>query len=91
MATPRIGFGSAMNLKQIVEKYLALAGEFGKPVPLASFGLGREEIERLFSIFDEDYHISRFFHFSSAAGESYSINGFAHTHVSLDSGIQSVL
>jgi hypothetical protein len=80
-----------MQLREVVEKYLALAGGFGKPVPLAGFGLRREETERVFSILDEDYHISRFFHFSEVSGESYQVNGFPHTHVSLDAEIQEIL
>lgn len=80
-----------MQLREIVEKYLALAGGFGRPAPLAGFGMERKEAERVFGIFDEDYHISRFFHFTGAAGTSYLINGFAHTHVSLDAEIQSIL
>ncbi len=80
-----------MYLREAVKKYLALAGDFGKPVPLGGFGLGREDTERVFSIFDEDYHISRFFHFSDVSGESYQINGFPHTHVSLDAEIKQIL
>ncbi len=80
-----------MHLRQVVEKYLTLAGGYSRPAPLAGFGLGREETERVFSIFDEDYHISRFFHFSDSAGESFLINGFAHTHVSIDAKIQAIL
>jgi len=80
-----------MNLREIVDKYLALAGGFGKPAPLAGFGLPHEQTERIFSIFDEDYHISRFFHFSSISGESFQINGFPHTHVTLNAEIQTIL
>ncbi len=94
-----------MTLREAVKTYLRLAGSYGKPVPLASFGLPRQETERIFSIFDEDYHISRFFHFSDqrpATGEpsaatavpgveAYEINGFAHTHLSIDAEIQSIL
>ena len=80
-----------MHLREVVEKYLALAGGYGKPAPLAGFGLGKQEAERLFSIFDEDYHISRFFHFSNAGGEAFEINGFPHTHVSIDAEIQTIL
>jgi hypothetical protein len=80
-----------MNLREIVEKYLALAGGFGKLAPLVGFGLGKQETERVFSIFDEDYHISRFFHFSSSGGETFEINGFPHTHVSIDLEIQTIL
>lgn len=80
-----------MNLSEIVGTYRKLAGAFGRPVPLAAFGLSREETERLFSIFDEDYHISRFFHFSNSAGETFTINGFEHTHVSIDAEIESIL
>jgi hypothetical protein len=80
-----------MQLREIVEKYLALVGRFGQPAPLAGFGLGREETERVFSIFDEDYHISRFFHFSASSGEPFEINGFSHTHVSIDAEIAKIL
>jgi hypothetical protein len=88
-----------MDLRQVVEKYKSVAGGFGKPVPLAAFGLSREETERIFSVFDEDYHISRFFHFSlnpttEAGGPpivAYQINGFPHTHVALDADIEAIL
>ncbi len=80
-----------MGLCEVVEKYQALAGGFGKAVPLGSFGLERAETERVFNVFDEDYHISRFFHFSQTDGESYQINGFPYTHVSLDPEITSIL
>jgi hypothetical protein len=56
-----------MQLNDIVEKYRKLEWDFGKPVELSRFGLSREETERIFSVFDEDYHISRFFHFTNAA------------------------
>ena len=88
-----------MELRAIVAKYQQLAGGFGMPVPLAAFGLDRAETERLFSIFDEDYHISRFFHFTldpktepgGAPIVAYPINGFPQTHLSLDAEIESIL
>jgi len=83
--------GSKLELKEVVEKYLAQAGGYGRSVALSEFGLSREEIEDVFSLFDEDYHISRFFHFSLAAGASYTIDGFPQTHVSIDPEIQSIL
>lgn len=79
------------HLGEIVKGYLELTGGYGKPAPLAGFALPREETERIFSVYDEDYHISRFFHFSSAGGETYQINGFPHTHVSIDAEIQTIL
>ena len=80
-----------MELKEIIQKYLAAAGAYGRSVPLTDLGLSREEIEDVFGSFDEDYHISRFFHFACAAGANFQINGFPQTHVSIDAGIQSVL
>jgi hypothetical protein len=80
-----------MQLGEMVEKYLAAAGGYGKTVPLTSLGLSREETERVFDVLDEDYHISRFFHFSNAVGASYRINGFPQTHISIDSEIQTIL
>ena len=80
-----------MTLKEIVEKYLAIAGGFAFLAPLEDFGLERSEVERVFGAFDEDYHISRFFHFSQVSGPAYKINGFDQTHISIDEEIQSVL
>jgi hypothetical protein len=80
-----------MTLRQIVDKYLAIAGGFAFLAPLADFGMEKSEVERIFGAFDEDYHISRYFHFSQVSGPSYSINGFDQTHISIDEEIQSVL
>ena len=86
-----------MTLQETVEKYRVLAGDFGRPVPLTDFGLPRLETERLFSLFDEDYHISRFFHFSldttpeRSAEHIYRINDFTQSHVSLDQEITGIL
>ncbi|MCL4522663.1 MAG: hypothetical protein M1451_01980 [Acidobacteria bacterium] len=62
-----------MNLRETVDKYLEIAGDFDRAVPLEDFGLSQEETERHFSALDEDYHISRYVHFSdpsSAAADS---------------------
>jgi hypothetical protein len=84
-----------MELDEIVQKYLAAAGTYGKQVPLGSLALSKEAIEDVFSAFDEDYHISRFFHFTCEGGaglqSTYQINGFPQTHVSIDSEVQSIL
>jgi hypothetical protein len=83
--------GIAMTLREIVEKYLAIAGGFAFLAPLADFGLERSDVERIFSALDEDYHISRYFHFSQVSGPAYMIDGFEQTHISIDEEIQSVL
>lgn len=80
-----------MTLREVVEKYRTIAGAFGKMAPLPAFGLSAGETEKLFGIFDEDYHISRFFHFSESDGEQFSINGAPATHVSIDAEIESIL
>jgi len=79
------------ELRQIVDQYLALAGRFGAPVPLGSFGFDARETARLFSAFDEDYQVSRYLRFTRQAGSEFSINGFLQTHVALDEGIRSLL
>jgi hypothetical protein len=81
----------SMTLRQLVEVYVSLAGEFGQPVPLSAFQLAPDETERLFSSYDEDYHISRFFHFSESDGAKFSIDGVPATHVSIDSEVHSIL
>jgi hypothetical protein len=79
-----------MNLRDVVNKYLAIAGGYGRPAALAEFGLDPAQSERLFSAFDEDSHISRFFHFTKGSGVAYKINGFDHTHVSIDAEIETI-
>jgi hypothetical protein len=82
-----------MELRQLVEKYLAAAGAsgFGASVPLSAFGLSREETDKQFSALDEDYQISRFFRFSQRDGTSFSINGFPQTHIAIAAAIQTIL
>ena len=80
-----------MSLQELVKRYLALAGRFGVPVALSSFSFSAAETERVFSGYDEDYHISRFFHFTEESGTKYSIDGVPATHVSLDPEIETIL
>lgn len=81
----------SMTLRELVDRYLASATEFGRVVPLSSLHLPKPEAEALFSAYDEDYHISRFFKFSEADGERFSINGVPVTHVAIDSEIAEIL
>ena len=80
-----------MSLQELYRVYTTIAAKPGEAVPLSAFKLPVEEAEKLFSIFDEDYHISRFFHFSEANGDKYSINGEIATHVAIDPEIASIL
>ena len=83
-----------MTLRELVKRYLSLASSFRQPVALRAFGLSRGETERLFGAFDEDYHISRFFHFTldpASKEEAWSINSFPQSHVSLDPEIETIL
>jgi hypothetical protein len=80
-----------MSLREMVDRYLAASRGFGNAVALSSFALGQAETEHLFSGYEEDYHISRFLHFSRTAGTEFAINGFPATHVSIDGEIQSIL
>jgi hypothetical protein len=80
-----------MTLRQLVDLYLSKAAQFGNAVALAEFQLSPTETVNLFSSYDEDYHISRFFHFTEADGAKYSINGISVTHVCLDAEIETIL
>jgi len=91
MSTEATRRAPMMPLSDLVIRYLSLAGEFGKPVALSAFRLSPAETERLFSSLDEDYHISRFFHFSESESVKFSINGIPVTHVSLDAEIETIL
>lgn len=80
-----------ISLQELYRVYTTIAAKPGEAVPLSAFKWPVEETEKLFSIFDEDYHISRFFHFTEANGEKYSINGESATHVAVDSEISTIL
>jgi len=80
-----------LSLREVVDRYLAVAGKFGEPVALSAFQLSPTEIQTLFNVLDEDYHLSRFLYFSQAEGEAYLISGARVTHLSIDSAIRSVL
>ncbi len=80
-----------MSLQELYRIYTTIAAKPGDPVPLSAFKFPVAEAEKLFSIFDEDYHISRFFHFSETNGDKYSINGEIATHVAIDPEIASIL
>jgi hypothetical protein len=82
---------TGMTLRQLVDLYLSKAGQFGNAVALSAFQLSPAETERLFSSYDEDYHINRFFHFTEADGVRFSINGVPATHVALDAEIETIL
>ncbi|HKI12291.1 MAG TPA: hypothetical protein VKA02_09260 [Candidatus Acidoferrum sp.] len=80
-----------LSLREVVDRYLAVARKFGDPVALSAFQLSPAETQTLFNVLDEDYHLSRFLHFSHIAGEAYVISGASVTHLSIDPGIQSIL
>jgi hypothetical protein len=80
-----------MTLQQLVAKYHSLAGGFGVATPLSGFGLSKAETEQLFTDYDEDYHISRFFDFTEAEGEKFLIGGVPATHLAIDAEIQNTL
>jgi hypothetical protein len=79
------------NLSEIVDRYRSLATSFGEPVALAAFELSPEETQALFSALDEDYHISRFLHFSCVDGSAFLISGELATHVSIEPAIRAIL
>ncbi|MGH9716988.1 MAG: hypothetical protein ACRD4R_09720 [Candidatus Acidiferrales bacterium] len=83
--------GPSIKLSELIERYLAVSGGYGKPAALGALGLLHADAESAFSLFDEDYLISRYLHFQNDAGEQFHINGFPQTHVSIDTAIQSIL
>jgi hypothetical protein len=80
-----------LPLREVVDRYLSTASRFNTPVALSAFTLSEAETETLFSTYEEDYHISRFLHFTRESGKTFSINGFPATHVSIDAEIETLL
>jgi hypothetical protein len=91
MSAQATGRAPMMPLREVIDRYLSVAVTFGIPVALSSLAFSPADTERIFSGYDEDYHISRFFQFSQGGGTSFSINGFPATHVAIDAEIQSIL
>jgi len=91
MSTEAARHTPRMPLRALVSRYCELGGGYGRAVALEVFGLTSEDTERVFGAFDEDYNISRFFHFLDAEGGRYLINGFPATHVIVDADIEAVL
>jgi hypothetical protein len=79
------------TLRELVDKYVELAGGFARPVELSQFELSDEEVVALFGSFDDDYHISRYLHFSKLSGKSYVIGGEEVTHLAIDKNIEEIL
>ena len=79
------------DLSAVIERYVTLTDKFGEPVALSAFELTPEITQSVFTSLDEDYHISRYLHFSNAGGNAYLISGAAVTHVSIDATIRDVL
>lgn len=73
-----------ITLQELYRRYMSFAAKPGEPVPLSAFQFTVEQTEKLFSVYDEDYHFSRFFHFNNAGGQTYSINGEPVSHVVID-------
>ena len=82
---------SMINLRELVDRYLKLAGHFGEPVALGAFGFPADQTANLFTALDEDYHISRFLHFARAEGTSFVVSGEPVTHLAIDPAIESLL
>ena len=85
-----------MTLKAAVEKYLEIARQFGKPMPLAQFGLPHDELVAMLSAWEEDYHLNRHFELlpasqAGAGDPAYLINGVAYTTIVFRESIRDVL
>ena len=90
-----------MDLAEFVKKYTELSAGFGGAVHLSQFGLSKAETEKLVSVFDDDYQISRYMVLSRQPDEElvsyapearvYFVNGFEVSHVSLAPGIRKVV
>jgi hypothetical protein len=80
-----------ITLQDLIVRYRHLVHAFGDPAALSAFGFSDSDTERLFSAYDEDYHISRFFDFSESEGQRFSINGVPATHVAFSPEIETIL
>ena len=85
-----------MELHALVQKYLEVAGGFGKEAPLGSLGLAPSELETLFSNWEDDYQFSRHFELIPTSWMTpdlpqYRINGVLYRGVVFQETIRDVL
>jgi hypothetical protein len=87
-----------MTLREAVEKYLSVAGDFGRAMPLSAFGLGREETEAMLAAWDEDYQLHRHLELippAEVAGASernhYMVGGMAYDAILIRQSIRAVI
>ena len=88
-----------MDLKAAVGKYLEVAGEFGRPMALAQFGLSREATEAMVAAWEEDYQLHRYLELIPASEDpsgatlpsAYVVAGLAYTAVVFRSSIRDVI
>jgi hypothetical protein len=90
-----------MDLTVALRKYLEVTGGFNRAMHLSQFELSKDETERLFSAWDEDYQISRYMLLTRAPehelatlpkeSRTYAVNGHETSHVAFRSEIQRFL
>lgn len=89
-----------MELGEAVRLYRKVTGGYGRSMDLAAFGLSRSETENIFSVWDEDYQISRFMEltleasnptFQELSSQPYRINGFECSRVRFHADIERML
>ncbi len=89
-----------MELGEAVRFYRKATGGYGRSMDLAAFGLSRSGTENIFSVWDEDYQISRFMELTLEASNPtlqgpssrpYTVNGFEYSHVRFHADIERML
>ncbi|MGH9782859.1 MAG: hypothetical protein ACRD88_01630 [Terriglobia bacterium] len=88
-----------MDLKAAVARYLEVVGEFGRHMPLAEFGLSREQTEAMVSAWEEDYQLHRHLELIPATGGpagqtpeiAFVVAGLAYRAVVFRASIRAVI
>ena len=88
-----------MNLKAAVEKYLAVAGNFGRLMPLSGFELDPATTEAMIAAWEEDYQLHRHLELIPAgpgtegpsAQAGYVVGGIAYTGVVFHPSIRAII
>lgn len=88
-----------MDLRAAVEKYLAVAGDFGRLMPLSGFGLDPETTAAMIAAWEEDYQLHRHLELipvgPGTAGPSaqpgYLVGGIVYTGVIFRPSIRGII
>jgi hypothetical protein len=85
-----------MTIKHAVERYLAVAGQYGQLMPLSAFDLQPRELKEMIATWEDDYQLSRHYELVPASyrdsdTQRYSIEGVEYSGIIFHPSVAEIL